>query len=68
MLNKLVVVDGAVTDDDLGMEEKVTMELSESVDVIVNSAANTTFDERLIALSTVPSPLFKSKNPTLFLD
>ncbi|CAN6466490.1 unnamed protein product [Victoria cruziana] len=46
MLNKLVVVDGAVTGDDLGMEEKVTMELSESVDVIVNSAANTTFDER----------------------
>ncbi|XP_031498415.1 fatty acyl-CoA reductase 2, chloroplastic-like [Nymphaea colorata] len=46
MLNKLVVVDGAVTDDDLGMEEAVAMELSEIVDVIVNSAANTTFDER----------------------
>lgn len=46
MLEKLIPVVGDVREDDLGLEPQLADEISEEVDVIVNSAANTTFDER----------------------
>ncbi|KAF8369876.1 hypothetical protein HHK36_032091 [Tetracentron sinense] len=46
MLSKLVPVVGNVCESNLGIETDLTDEIAEEVDVIVNSAANTTFDER----------------------
>ncbi|CAH9063346.1 unnamed protein product [Cuscuta europaea] len=46
MLNKLVPVVGNVCDSGLGMDEHTAEMIAKEVDVIVNSAANTTFDER----------------------
>ncbi|XP_077210012.1 jojoba acyl CoA reductase-related male sterility protein [Tasmannia lanceolata] len=46
MLSKLVPVLGNVRDSNLGMESELAAEIAGEVDVIVNSAANTTFDER----------------------
>ncbi|CAN6716776.1 unnamed protein product [Malus baccata var. baccata] len=47
MLSKLVPVVGNVCESDLGIEDDVAGLISKEVDVIVNSAANTTFHERL---------------------
>lgn len=46
MLEKLVPVVGNVCDSDLGLEDGFAYKMAKEVDVIVNSAANTTFDER----------------------
>ncbi|KAM0943970.1 putative oxidoreductase [Dioscorea sansibarensis] len=46
MLRKLVPVVGNVREAELGLEPELANEISREVDVIVNSAANTTFDER----------------------
>lgn len=46
MQRKLVPVVGNVTEANLGLEPAVAAEIAEEVDVIINSAANTTFDER----------------------
>ncbi|TQD99045.1 hypothetical protein C1H46_015312 [Malus baccata] len=46
MLSKLVPVVGNVCESDLGIEDDVAGLISKEVDVIVNSAANTTFHER----------------------
>ncbi|PKA49346.1 Fatty acyl-CoA reductase 2 [Apostasia shenzhenica] len=46
MLRKLIPVAGNVREDDMGIEAKLAEEISEEIDVVVNSAANTTFDER----------------------
>ncbi|XAR70055.1 Long-chain-fatty-acyl-CoA reductase [Bertholletia excelsa] len=46
MLSKLVPVLGNVCESNLGLEEHTLDAISKEVDVIVNSAANTTFDER----------------------
>ncbi|KAL5545600.1 hypothetical protein UlMin_005287 [Ulmus minor] len=46
MLSKIVPVVGNVCDSDLGLEADLAEVISKEVDVIVNSAANTTFDER----------------------
>ncbi|KAF3441971.1 hypothetical protein FNV43_RR15887 [Rhamnella rubrinervis] len=46
MLEKLVPVVGNVCDSNLGLEDELAYEMAKEVDVIVNSAANTTFDER----------------------
>ncbi|KAJ0982272.1 hypothetical protein J5N97_010527 [Dioscorea zingiberensis] len=46
MLRKLVPVVGNVREAELGIEAELANEISREVDVIVNSAANTTFDER----------------------
>ncbi|CAK7342229.1 unnamed protein product [Dovyalis caffra] len=46
MLSKLVPVVGNVCESNLGVEEDLADEIANEVDVIVNSAANTTFDER----------------------
>lgn len=47
MLSKLVPVLGNVCESNLGLEETALDEIAKDVDIIVNSAANTTFDERL---------------------
>lgn len=47
MLNKLVPVVGNVSDSNLGLDGDFADMISKEVDIIVNSAANTTFDERL---------------------
>ncbi|KAH9326773.1 hypothetical protein KI387_006951, partial [Taxus chinensis] len=46
MLRKLVPVVGNITGHNLGMQPNVAEELSQDVDIVLNSAANTTFDER----------------------
>ncbi|XP_028107371.1 fatty acyl-CoA reductase 2 [Camellia sinensis] len=46
MLSKLVPVLGNVCESNLGLEEYTVDAISKEVDIIVNSAANTTFDER----------------------
>ncbi|XP_052173634.1 fatty acyl-CoA reductase 2, chloroplastic [Diospyros lotus] len=46
MSNKLVPVLGNVCESNLGLDEPVIDLITKEVDIIVNSAANTTFDER----------------------
>lgn len=46
MLSKLVPVPGNVREHNLGINRDLADEISREVDVIINSAANTTFDER----------------------
>ncbi|KAH0467193.1 hypothetical protein IEQ34_004431 [Dendrobium chrysotoxum] len=46
MMKKLVPVMGNVREANMGIEASLAEEISKEVDVIVNSAANTTFDER----------------------
>ncbi|KAF9592125.1 hypothetical protein IFM89_012554 [Coptis chinensis] len=53
MLNKLVAVVGNVCESNLGMEVDLADSLVNEVDIVVNSAGNTTFDERFdVSLST----------------
>lgn len=47
MMNKLIPVAGNVCEPNLGMSADLAAEVANEVDVIVNSAANTCFDERL---------------------
>ncbi|MED6220822.1 hypothetical protein PIB30_048536 [Stylosanthes scabra] len=46
MLSKLVPVVGNICESNLGLDEDSSAVIADEVDVIVNSAANTTFDER----------------------
>ncbi|KAI3743297.1 hypothetical protein L1987_61003 [Smallanthus sonchifolius] len=46
MLSKLVPVTGNVCESNLGLDEDTAEVIAKDVDIIVNSAANTTFDER----------------------
>ncbi|RDX87381.1 Fatty acyl-CoA reductase 2, partial [Mucuna pruriens] len=46
MLSKLVPVVGNVCEHNLGLDEDISNVIEDEVDIIVNSAANTTFDER----------------------
>ncbi|XP_021283137.1 fatty acyl-CoA reductase 2 [Herrania umbratica] len=46
MLSKLVPVVGNVCESDLGLDGDLADMIAKEVDIIVNSAANTTFDER----------------------
>ncbi|KAJ7556581.1 hypothetical protein O6H91_05G088900 [Diphasiastrum complanatum] len=46
MGQKVTPIVGDVTREDLGLEESMEKELAEKIDVIVNSAATTKFDER----------------------
>lgn len=46
MLSKLVPVIGNVCESNLGLDEDAADVIAKDVDIIVNSAANTTFDER----------------------
>ena len=51
MMRKLVPVAGNVCESNLGMDPHTANEIANEVDVIINSAANTTFDERFLFLS-----------------
>ncbi|CAM8971448.1 unnamed protein product [Rhodiola kirilowii] len=46
IMSKLVAVVGDVSKSDVGLDDTATSSIANDVDVIVNSAANTTFDER----------------------
>lgn len=46
MKKKLTAVSGTISTDGLGISSDIAKDLSKTVDVIVNSAATTTFDER----------------------
>ncbi|KAJ4979794.1 hypothetical protein NE237_010574 [Protea cynaroides] len=46
MLSKLVPVVGNICESNIGMEEDIAEFVAGEVDIIINSAANTTFDER----------------------
>lgn len=46
MLSKLVPVVGNVCDSDLGLGDDIAALIAKEVDVVINSAANTTFHER----------------------
>ncbi|XP_030930989.1 fatty acyl-CoA reductase 2-like [Quercus lobata] len=53
MIRKLVPVVGNVCESNLGMDPCTANEIAKKVDVIINSAANTTFDEMYdVALNT----------------
>lgn len=47
MLSKLVPVVGNICESGLGLDDDVYNVVADEVDVILNSAANTTFNERL---------------------
>lgn len=57
MLSKLVPVVGNVCESNLALEGDTTDLIVNQVDVIVNSAANTTFDERYYLLRPSNFPL-----------
>ncbi|KAL8149643.1 fatty acyl-CoA reductase 2, chloroplastic-like [Apium graveolens] len=75
MLDKLIPVAGDVCKSEIGIESDLTAEIAQVVNVIVNSSANTTFDERYdVAINTntrgpcrVLSFAKKCKNLCLFL-
>ncbi|KAJ4885758.1 Fatty acyl-CoA reductase 2 [Raphanus sativus] len=46
MLDKLVPVTGNICDSNIGLQADSAEEIAKEVDVIINSAANTTFNER----------------------
>ncbi|KAL1353520.1 hypothetical protein HN51_017451 [Arachis hypogaea] len=46
MMSKLVPVVGNICESNLGLDEDSSAVIADEVDIIVNSAANTTFDER----------------------
>ena len=46
MLSKLAPVVGNLCESDLGIDANSISEIAEEVDVIINSAANTNFEER----------------------
>lgn len=46
MSSKLVPVIGNIREANVGIEPELADEISKEVDVIINSAANTAFDER----------------------
>ena len=51
MKSKLVPVVGNMFESDLGMDSDLATMIAKEVDVIVNSAADTTFDGRYFYLS-----------------
>lgn len=50
MLSKLTPVTGNICDSDIGLQADSSEEIAKEVDVIINSAANTTFNERLACM------------------
>ncbi|XP_044497779.1 fatty acyl-CoA reductase 2, chloroplastic-like isoform X2 [Mangifera indica] len=46
MLSKVVPIPGNIGESNLGMDPDLMVEIAQEVDVIINSAATTTFDER----------------------
>ncbi|XP_044500194.1 fatty acyl-CoA reductase 2, chloroplastic-like [Mangifera indica] len=63
MLSKVVPIPGNIGESNLGMNPDLMMEIAKEVDVIINSAANTTFDERFdVAVS------INTRGPSRVLD
>ncbi|KAJ4846004.1 hypothetical protein Tsubulata_040718 [Turnera subulata] len=63
MRSKVIPVVGDVCEPNLGMDTLTTAEIAEEIDVIVNSAANTTWDERYdVSLNT------NAKGPARLLE
>lgn len=60
MLSKLVPVLGNVSEFNLGFDGDIADMMGKEVDIIINSAANTTFDERLIKFSIIRRILNKN--------
>jgi fatty acyl-CoA reductase len=52
---KLVPVVGDVREANIGIAPEVADEIADQVDIIVNSAANTTFDERFVIYDALVS-------------
>jgi len=50
--SKLVPVVGNVREFGVGIAKEIASEIAEEVDIIVNMAANTTFDDRFVMLYT----------------
>lgn len=50
---KLVPVVGDVREANIGISPELADEIADQVDIIINSAANTTFDERFVMLYPV---------------
>ncbi|KAI6676517.1 hypothetical protein NL676_037313 [Syzygium grande] len=75
MLSKLVPVKGDIRESNMGIADDFLHQITQEVDVILNSAANTILDERydasLVANTIAPSRLLsfakKCKKPSLFL-
>ena len=53
MLDKLVPVTGNICDSNIGLQVDSAEEIAKEVDVIINSAANTTFNERFASCITI---------------
>ncbi|KAF8008316.1 hypothetical protein BT93_K2098 [Corymbia citriodora subsp. variegata] len=75
MLSKLVPVKGDIRESNMGIGDNLLHQITQEVDVIINSAANTTLDERydaaLVANTIAPSRLLSlhknCKKLSLFL-
>lgn len=50
-MRKIVPVVGNIEEDNIGIGTELVHEISKEVDVIINSAANTVFDERFIPMT-----------------
>ena len=62
MMTKLVPVAGNVCEPYLGMmDPDTTNEIAKKVDVIINSAGNTNFDERFLCFFSLNVHLFKRR-------
>lgn len=57
MTKKLTAVSGTISTEGLGINSDLALELSKKVDVVVNSAATTTFDERYNRFCDVKSTI-----------
>ena len=61
MMTKLIPVAGNVCEPNLGMDPDTTNEIAKEVDVIINSAGNTNFDERFLYFFSLNVHLFKTR-------
>ncbi|XP_044500191.1 fatty acyl-CoA reductase 2, chloroplastic-like [Mangifera indica] len=66
MLSKVVPIPGNIGESNRGMDPDLIMEIAQEVDVVINSAANTTFDERFDVAVNIntrgPSPFLLLSN------
>lgn len=67
MTTKLTAVSGTISTDGLGINSDLALELSKKVDVVVNSAATTTFDERYNRFCDVKSTIMANLLKTFSL-
>ena len=48
MKSKLIPVTGDIGEENLGMDSETADQISEEIDVIINTAGRTTFDDRCL--------------------